>query len=549
MADDGAAPSSTGRLDVSRGRWSLVDAVAVLGLLGIAIAVYGRFAAMGGWFYDDWAIYSTLRDRHGGFAADVDACARSIPGGRGLSCVYHAGVYSLFGSHRSGYQFAALWFLALGAGLLYVIARQCGLSRPWAFLLGAGLILFPASDSSRLWPVAAIGLYVIALVLGAFALKLAAMRRRGRPALALAVLGAVLALAAMATYEIAVPLIAVGGATYYLRDRNRRAIRWWAGDIGLVLLFAVYRLTLVPVSNESTFLVHRDASQTLIRGRVLLQDAWSTWKYVYLPGWIGTAALVAVAVVVAALCVVGGRSFRKRAGPWLAVLALGMGVAAAGALAYLTANDLYAPQVSGTFNRVNLPGSLGYVAMAVAIVGLVYAVLIQLKVPPPFAAGLVALVVAGSVDHQVGISRDHIGSWEASWHDQKQALSGYRVALRGIPHTADIVGFDTPLFERGYIPAFAATWDLRGALDYETNVDPTVASPLLPAFDCGTAGVSEGTTTVLPYDDVMAPLYFVSPVRHLAIRVKNQSECELVIREWGRPPQWGYTVTGVRFTT
>ncbi len=521
---------------------------AVIAFVVAGLGIYGRYATKGGWFYDDWRMYALLRDQRGGFFAEFHACASSIQGGRTLACVYHAGEYSLFGAHRTDYQFAAIAFLAFDASVLYAIARRCRLPWPWAFLLGAAFVLFPASDSARVWAVAAIGQYVVALVLAALLLALTALQRRGPSALALHLLSASLVLAAMATYEIAVPLVGVGGVVYYLSYRDRRALKRWAVDIGLVVVFLIYRLAVAPVSSESGLLVHRNASQLIGRMQVLLEGAWSTWKFVYVPGVVGTIALVVLTVATLVLLVTNS-GFSARAMRWFAMFVLGLVISAAGALVYLTANGLYVPEVNSTFNRLNLPGSFGYVAMAVAILGVFYEVLRTFKLTVPIAASLVALAIVGSAIHQLGISDEHIQAWEASWSDQQQALAGYRAALRGAPHRADIIGFDTPIWESGWVPVFASSWDLRGAIEYETSVDPPVAYPLLPTLTCGTIGMVEGGTLIASYDEPGVPLYFVSPKRRAIVRVKEKGACEEMIAKWGRPPFWGSTVTGVRFQT
>ncbi len=541
----GGAPRERPARRLVQGR--LPDIAAVLLLLVAALAIYGRYATKGGWFYDDWRTYAELRDQYGGFFAELKACTRTIPGGRTLACVYHAGEYHLLGGHRRAYQFASIAFLVFDAALLYAIALRARLARPWAFLLAAAFLLFPASDSARLWDVASLAGYDMALVLGAILASLSALGRRGRPALALHVLGAVLAILAMATYEIALPLVALGGFTYWLAYRNRSALLRWGIDIGLVVLFLAYRLIFAPLSAESGFLVHRSASQTISRAGVLLNGAWVTWKDVYAPGVLGTIVLAVLAAVVIALFA-RSQDFRGRVSPWVALFVFGLALSAAGALVYLTANDLYVPVVESIFNRLNVPGSFGYVAMALAVLGAIYEVLRAARLPRAVAALLLALPIVVSAVHQVGISDEHIRSWEASWKDQQLALHSYRIALREIPRRSQIIGFDTPIWEKGYVPVFSAGWDLRGAIDWETAVNPPVAYPLLPTLTCGTTGVVEGATMIARYAQPGEPLYFVSPKRLTAIRVTTQKACEQTIARWGRPPFWGSTVTGVPFT-
>jgi hypothetical protein len=524
----------------------LPDIAAVLLLLIGALAIYGRYATKGGWFYDDWRMYAQLRDQHGGFFAELHACTRSIPGGRGVACLFHAGEYRLFGGHRTGYQFAAIAFLAFDASLLYVIALRSRLARGWAFVLAAAFLLFPASDSSRLWPVASLAGYDVALVLGAILVVLSALRRQGRPALALHALGGLLAVLAMVTYEIALPLVALGGVTYYASYRKRSALLRWGADIGLVVLFLAYRLLFAPLSAESGFLVHRSGSQTLTRAGVLLNGAWVTWKDVYAPGTVGTIVLAALAATLITL-LVRSEEFRSRAMPWLALFVFGLALSAAGALVYLTANNLYVPIVDSLFNRLNVPGSFGYAAIAVAILGAIYEVIRAWRLPRPAAALLFALPIAASTVHQLGISNEHIRSWEASWTDQQQAVIGYRAALHGVPRRAEIIGFDVPIWERGFVPVFAAGWDLRGAIDWETRVDPPVAYPLVPTLTCGATGMVEGGVVIASYNQSGKPLYFASPKRRMVVRVATKGTCERTIAKWGRPPFWGSTVTGVPF--
>ncbi len=524
-----------------------LNVIGVGSLLLLALSIYGAYASKGSWYYDDWSIYSLLRAQHGGYFAELKACASSIPGNRELACVYHAGEYSLFGAHRTDYQFAAIGFLVLNASLLFSIVRRCHMARGWAWLMGAALIIFPASDATRLWAVGAIAQYAIALVLCAILLALIALGRRGARAVVLHLASAVLIVVAMATYEIALPFVALGGSLYLVAYRNRAAVYRWGLDVGLLGMFLLYRVAVSPVAASTGLVVHRSIPATLSRVGTLLSAAWETWKYVYLPGRLGTAALVCLSVAVLLLLWLGASGTVKRLYPWFAALACGMALSAAGALVYMTANDLYVPEVSGLFNRLNMPGSFGYVAMAVALLGILYEICRLVKLPTALAVGLVCLVAAGSAEHQIGISVNHIQAWEASWTDQKEALAGYRVAVRRVPKDAVIIGLDTPIWERGFIPIFAASWDLRGAIEYETSLTPPIAYPLLPNLDCGSAGMIEGTAIVAPYDAPGEPMYFVSPVRETAVRIGSQRACESQVAQWGRPPFWGSTVTGVKF--
>jgi hypothetical protein len=534
--------SMLARLPLVSESWFL-DLACLLVFCAIAIALYGAYATKGAWYYDDWSLYALMRDAHGGFFAEVNACAASIPGSRTLACLYHAGEYSVFASHRTDYQFASMAWLIADATLVYLIAKRCCMRRGWALLLGALLVLFPADDATRLWDTASIGQYVVALALGSALLALIALGFRGRRSLLLGGASAVLAVFAMATYEIAIPLVALSGVLYVLVYRSRRALAWWALDIGLVLAFLIYRVLIEPVSSTSGLNVHRSVAQTIDRVRTLLRAAWSTWKFVYVPGRVGSYALVVlVVVVVVSVAVARDAVARMRIARWLALGLFGVAVAAASALVFLTANDYYVPVAAATFNRLNLPGSFGYIVVAVALLGVVCEIAVQITRRRLVGVAAVVALVVPSAAHQISISRSHIQAWEASWTAQQQAIAGYRVALRGVPSNANVVGFDTPIWESGYVPVFAASWDLRGAIDYETAVNPPIAWPLFPGLSCGATGVLDGATVAIPYSTPGAPTYFVSPVRRVARIVNNERDCSRTIAQWGRAPLFAPTV-------
>lgn len=517
--------------------------LAITALIGIALALYLPYATEAGWFYDDWQSYSLLKDEGGTVLDGMSACMEKVPGGRKLACVYHAAEWSALGDHRWAYHLVSIAFLVAIASLTYAIARRCGLARGWSFLVAAAVIVFPGGDSTRLWAVASIGQYVVALQMTGLLLALVALGRPPGPrATALHVGGGMLALLAMATYEIAVPLVAVQGLVYLAAYRNRAAALRWAADVGLVLAFSVYRLVIAPVPESTDFVVQRTAGQLVERVPVLLEGAWTTWRSLYAPGML-LFALAAV-VVTAALWGARDRALRSRMTPWWALLAAATTGACACALVFLTAHDLYVPTTSSTFNRLNLPGTIPYAAAFVALLGLLYELVRRLSPWALLAPLVVAIAALGVGKHQIGVGATHQDAWLESWHAQQRATPGIRQAMRGVPTRPRVFGFDTPLWERGWVPVFAAIWDLRGMIDYMTDVDPVYASPFGPDVTCGRKGVQKAEVMVAPYRGSSAPVYFVSPSRRLAVEVRSSRDCERWLAAWGRPPFWGRSITG-----
>jgi hypothetical protein len=371
---------------------------------------------------------------------------------------------------------------------------------------------------------------------------LAALRRDTRwQRLMLHALAALLSVVALLTYEIVLPLVALNGLIYWAAYGSRRALWHGAVDLGIAAAFVIYRLTLAPVDPGSGFVVHRTLGGYISRAWTLLETAWSTWHQAFAPGWAGIAA-IAIVLLAATVYSIRTVAFRRRLLPWFTLLAASVAVAAVSALAFLTSNDLYLLDLDGTFNRLNLPGSFAYACAFVALLGLVYEVVRRLVPRRGFALLAVGVLASASVGHQLVISAEHKRAWEVSWSEQKTALAGYRVAVRGLPSNARLVGMGAPLWEDGFVPVFSATWDLKGAIAYTTAVKPPAAIPLDPTLECGASGLVSGGALQVPYRVPGEPLYFISAQRRAAIAVDSQTGCNRVIARWGRPPFFGRTV-------
>lgn len=508
----------------------------MLGLSVLSLALYLPYALKGGWYYDDWALYETFHRAGSSWSDQLNACTSYIPAGRKLTCLYHVTEFHFLGSHRFAYHLVAIAFLVAMSVLVYVICRRCRLAWQWSALIAALLVLFPASDSTRLWPTGAIGEYVIVLELTGVLLALGALARPRRFAgYVLHVLAAFLFIVAMASYEITVPLVALNGIVYWLALRNRAALWRGAVDFLLAVGFVAYRLVVAPAAAESGFNVHRTLGGDLHRGWNLVSTAWATWHETFLPGALGTIGVIAVLAITSFLYAREPK-LRVRLLPWLALLAASLMFAGAATFVFLTANDLYVPQVNSAFNRVTLPASIAYVGIFVALVGLGYEIVRRFSPPRYVAAIALVAVLAASGIHQLRISSDHKRAWEASWDVQKDALAGYAAATRQLPDGSRIVGLGTPIWEEGFVPIFAANWDLGNAIAYTSGFESAGATPLTPEMTCGHRGLTYNGVLSMPYRVPGQPLYFIDSTSRSALRVTNQIECRQAIARWGRPP-------------
>jgi hypothetical protein len=512
------------------------DLLAAGGLLLLTLALYLPYATKAGWFLDDWSIYSEEKGIDGSYWDRMSQCMGKIPGGRKPACLYHVTEWSLFSNHHWAYHLASIFFLVAIAWLLYAILRRARLGRPWSLLAAAAVIVFPGADSTRLWPVASIGQYVIVLQLSSLLLVLVALGKpAGRRRKILNVAAALLALLAMSTYEIVVPLVALQGFVYLVVFRDRSAVLRWMLDLGLVLAFVLYRLILAPVDSEA-LLTPRTSGELLSRVGTLLLGAWHSWHSLYAPG--GLLLVIGAIVVAAVAATIFSPVLRARLTAWWLLLGAAAVAAGACALVFLTAEDTYVPMVFSTYNRVNLPGTIPYVLAAIAVLGLLFEIVRHLS-PWTFAGPVaVAMVAAAIVGHQLSVSDEHQEEWLNSWSIQKETIPALRAAMRTVPTGARVFGFDTPQWERDWIPVLVQTWNLRGLIAYETPVHPNYASPFHEGLACERRGVAETRRVVAGYDDRAHPVYFASPSRGRSVRVQSRAECRRLVKAWGYVPYW-----------
>jgi hypothetical protein len=200
------------------------------------------------------------------------------------------------------------------------------------------------------------------------------------------------------------------------------------------------------------------------------------------------------------------------------------------------------PDIGSTFNRLNVASGPAYALFFVALLGALFEALRRI-VPRSVAVALVAAVLGTVTVHQLDINLDSQDAWAAAWQEEGRAMHGVRAVLPQLPKNSSIVSFGHPLWERGFIPVFAASWDLRGAIDLETDHDPDKAIPVQTGVTCGdTAALFQGAP-YMPYDGP-SEVWFVDSLNLRAVRVRSRSECERAVAGFGAQPFWGKTVSG-----
>jgi len=184
-------------------------------LLLLAGAVYGTHILHGGFAWDDWQNAATARFGGGSrFLGPFDVREALYEPGLALTLPLP---HLVFGLHPA-LHLALATALAVALSLcLYALLRELGVERVPAAFAGALALVFPWSDSVRLWATAGLNQVAVCLyLLGAmFAL-------RGRRRLSLA-----LYLASMLTYAVTIPAIALSPLLYRFKMPWREA--WLRG--------------------------------------------------------------------------------------------------------------------------------------------------------------------------------------------------------------------------------------------------------------------------------------------------------------------------------
>lgn len=499
-----------------------------------------------GFYYDDWSMISAMSDAPGnGWSARFEACRAIDTGGRAGGCLYHTTVILALGDHPAAYHVWSIALLITCALLLYALLRRCRLGFWPALLVALLFVIYPGSDSTRLWPVGVAAQYVLALYLGALLLGIEGVRRAGGRGRGLAWHAASIGLLVLLlfTYELVAALMAVSALFYLLAvaDRRRAAIARGAVDLAIALAFAVFRLLITPVPESGRLAQARTTDELLTRVETILRGAWGSFRPLFLPG---TAAVIAISVgsIVWLAAVAHDRGVLHASRRWLLAAVAAACFAVISVLPFVPANDLYVPDSSSLFNRLNLAAAPGYCVLFVALCGLLWTALAH-WLPRTVATAMVAVLVIGVASGQVSTERKSQEAWATSWDVQTAALDKLRTLAPRLDPAASVMSFGHPIWERGFIPVFSASWDLRGAIDQTTAIDPPAALPFLAEATCAATGVQLGSTPYLQYR-APSPLWFINLSNGQSRRITSKKSCEAAVATWGRPPFWGRTVTG-----
>lgn len=461
-------------------------AVALAALAAVGGLVYGSHVLSGGFYYDDWANAALHR-----YSGDSVGAFWDLTSYRPLLALYVPLTHEVFGAHFGLHLAWAVALAVLMSACLFLVLRLLGMQRLHAAAIATLVLVFPYSDSTRLWATSSMAHLSISFYLLGTAAAIAGIRGR-RPLLHA---GAVVLYAlSVLTYEIAAGPILLSVLLYAALTRPRPALARWGADLAVVgpLLLLVTREGGRETGGLEDHLDH--ARRIADEGADVFSASLFPFGAPPGPTALALSAAVALAALAVRRALPQGDPERAALGAWLLAALGGFVAALAGWLVFVPADPYYSPLTLGVGNRTNVLAAIGLVvlvyALLVLLVRLVFRGLGSWGPRVPFvAAALGAVIGAGYID-TVG---DDKAAYDEAYRIERRVLDAVVSTVPDPPPGSTIYTFNHPAFLEPGVPVFAATWDLNGAVRLQLG-DPSLSA--FPAF----AG-----TTFVCRDDALHP--------------------------------------------
>lgn len=398
---------------------------------------------------------------------------------RPVLVVYVPLTYFVFGMHMHYHLAFAAVLAVLVATMFYGVLRTLGI--PWvhAAIISALTIVFPWSDSTRLWVTAdqlTLSLFFM------FAGLLIALQGLRRPGWKWHSCAASLYLLSILTYEITLPLIACLGVLYWVCV-GWRAARWrWLADLTVAVAGGiwVWTNTVKTKSGISDDLAHS--------GEIIKKGGEIFGRAAFPLGSPETGLVLAVVGLVLCLGVWARLAFPRRFASrgrwglqeWLALTVAGVVLASLGWVIFVPANAYYTPSIFGEVNRVNGLAAFGLILAVYGSFGTLGALVCQTAergrlLATAFTA-LLGVVLLASYTH---VLRRHIQLWNTAYDASIFAIQKTKRQLPYLPSGTTVIASGYPAYQAPGVPILATDWDYDGMVKMEYDDISLSAYPLL----------------------------------------------------------------------
>jgi hypothetical protein len=465
--------------------------VVAVALTAFAIALYLRHVVRGGWYYDDWALFSdaVLAPGTGPFAAADALLEHGYRPGFSLSL---AALYAVGGTDPARYLAVGVALVALQVWIFYTALRVVGFKVAASGLAAALLLAVPAIDTTRLWVTAfpiwiALSLYMAGVAAAVMGLRAEARRPR---IVWHATAMAFFAVATL-TYELIVPLVVLSALLYLPHGGLRRAAPRW----GLDLLAVGAPLAWMLPRAEDNRPIELTPDYVLDRVGEVVSSAWTVFLNLLPADRVIRGPLGVVLVIIVAVGIGVALSGRSQLSSTVRVWGLiGVGALAfalAGLLPLLPAEPYYILRWTGIGNRFGAVSSLGVVLLVMALCALAATGLAALVRRPAWMGALAAVGISVTLAQWIVQEARNQDAWAQSWRESERVMAAVRESLpaRPPPSSAVVTFRHLTFILPADVPVFGASWDLNGAVRLAYRDPSLAAQPYGPATICSVEGV------------------------------------------------------------
>jgi hypothetical protein len=509
--------------------------VALVLLTLFAAAVFAPHVRDGGFYNDDWWLAATYHlGPPPGYINAVEA-VRDTVGARPLFALALPLPHALFGSDTGLHIALALALGVLISAGFFAVLRQLGLEPLPAIIIAGLALVFPWSDSTRLWSIGGLAQLGVCLYLAGAVVALGGMRLRGPRAAVVHALALTLYVASLLTYEAVAGLALTSGVLYLVRARGTWAavrLRWLADVVVATIVLAwVAGATSGTRETPSAGSVLGDLRRFTGEALELVGHAVRADGPALVPALVGAAVLLVLLV----RGLPSDPDVRRDLRRWSVVAGV----------ATLELGAAFAPFVGSGLHPLDAGyGNRGNIVVALPISALVYAfvALAALIVVPRRrkADASPALVVTASVAIVIGLGyahlvRNDIGRWNRAAALQERVLAGLEATVPDPRPGSVLYAYGFPALVSPGVLVFAQTWDLSSAVKLVWDDHTLRAYPIVEGtrFACAKSGLypfaspvgdGYGRAQGAPYGKAI----FVDAASRRARLVRSKNECRKV---------------------
>lgn len=439
----------------------------------LALVAYGYHLVHGGFYTDDWANAASYHFADSPRYFNAVSEIHQVIGGRPLMALLLPLPHALLGLDPTPHLVLAVLLGVATAVCLFVLLRTLEMPPIHAWAIAALALLFPWSDSLRLWPAASLNTISVCFFLVGLTVALRGFEHQGRRGTAMHAGASFLYLLSILTYEVTAAAALLAGLLYLGRAPRPVVLRAWLADVVAVMAGLVYSLTATVSSRHVGTLSERVGDLPDFTHDFLLLVASALQPF----GTMGRplqalVLLIAAAVVVAALLRLR-REDDLALRFWLRWMAIGL--LAVGAAYFMFLGSHLHPLDPGIDNRINVFAGIGVCLLVYAIVACAaHLILASRTAATALALGLVAVIAIG---YGTRLASDEV-DWGDAADRQAEILDGAEAALTSLPRGSTVLSFGAPAQAAPGVPIFNRPWDLGGALELRSGGAVTSAYPV-----------------------------------------------------------------------